>query len=70
MFVFVGSILRVVSCRVFLAANDHHYVQYTSKGGMGLLERKGTSVKSTKEEIGLQKFNPSKWGKNVFCFLK
>ena len=38
------------------------------KGGMGLIERKGTSAKSTKKEIGLQKFNPSKWGKNVFFF--
>jgi hypothetical protein len=39
------------------------------KGDMGLVERKGTRAKSTKKELGLQKFNPSKWGKNVSCFL-
>jgi len=39
------------------------------KGRMGLVERKGTSAKITKKELSLQKFNPSKWGKNVLCFL-
>jgi hypothetical protein len=39
------------------------------KGGMGLTERKGTSAKSTKKEIGPQEFNPSKWGKNVLFDL-
>ena len=39
------------------------------KGGMGLVGRKGKSAKSTKKEISLQKFIPSKWGKNVLCFL-
>ena len=39
------------------------------KGSMGLVERKGTSAKITKTEISLQKFNPSKWEKNVLYFL-
>jgi len=30
------------------------------KESMGLVERRGTSAKITKKEIGLQKFNPSK----------
>lgn len=38
-------------------------------GGMGFVERKEASAKSTKKEIELQKFNPSKWGKNVLCSL-
>jgi len=39
------------------------------KGRMGLVERKGTNAKIIKKEISLQKFSPSKWGKNVLCFL-